>query len=148
MNGNLAEEFQKVREAIMREPVLPQPMNGGRLDLIAIMRSANAAYNETQPKGAAIDTRKFNPDSLKAQGIDPKAFTEAMAHIYAREVLSQYDNQGPYQEVLLGRCNKSLDISHEYALGHFLPEDVKDALHKKLEKNGFVCAYPRAQQPS
>ncbi len=146
MKGNLAKKFETVRNAIMHEPMLPHGMHYGRLVLVEIMRTANAAYNESQAQ--PVDVREFNPASLSAQDIEPKTFMETMARIYAHETLGQYDNQSTYEDVLFNRCNKSLDTSHEYAHGHFLPDDVKYAIHKKMEKNGFVCAYPPAHRPS
>jgi hypothetical protein len=114
-------------------------------ELNKIMRKANAAYNEAHP-GAVEDIKAFNPAALKAQGIDPVAYIEAKSRSYASETLSMHDNQSMYQDVIFSRCNKSLEIGGEYSFGRFLPEDIIEQLHAKLQRNSLACAYPRIPQ--
>ena len=147
MKGNLAAKFETVRKAIMHEPMLSHAMHDGRQLLVGIMRAANTAHNDMHPESKLEDIRHFNPDTLKAQEIDPKVFMAAMARIFTQETLGYYDNHPPYDTVVVNRCIKALDTSHEYAHGNFLSEEIKDAVRKKLEKNGFARAYAPSQTP-
>ena len=142
MDGKLAKQFDTVRNAVLQERVVTNLTD----ELNNIMRNANTAYNEVHP-GAVEDIKSFNPASLKAQGIDPVAYMEAKSRSYASETLSMHDKQSMYQDVILGRCNKCLEIGGEYSFGRFLPEDIIEQLHAKLQRNSFACAYPRVRQP-
>lgn len=142
MGDTLAKQFDDVRNAVLQQRVVTNPTD----ELNKIMRNANAAYNEAHP-GAVEDIRAFNPDSLRAQGIDPVTFMEAKSRSFANETLSMHDKQSMYQDVIFARCNKCLEIGGEYSFGRFLPKDIIEQLHAKLQRNGFACAYPRVLQP-
>jgi hypothetical protein len=151
MKGELKTAFETARTSIMHEPARSARITQGRFILIDIMRSANqaayaAAMETAEDKTSVERLDGFHPETLKAQGIDPKSFREAMAFAYAYETLGFHNNQPPYQDVVFNRCNTCLDTSDEYSFGNLLPDKIKNDIVKKLEINGFTCSYPQGLQ--
>lgn len=121
--SDLREQFLDAKAKIMSRPVggMPTAINA----LSDILRAANGNQSA-----------EFNPEALSRHGIDPVEFRTAQAINFAKKTLDYHDNPGPnFIGVLVSRLGQCLDTSEEWALGRFLPDDLKKLAEDKLITN-------------